>query len=308
MGQYFCSQNIMRLGGEFARWPGNNPRLPWHVDLSGFQGSLPASTVIEAFRLAWLWWAEAAEIEPVMVQSAAEGLIRKHFARIDGQSGILAWSELADNTMQPKTQRYDNGDTWILTHGDMSGGIDLARVACHEIGHVLGLEHDNQNSGSLMAPFISDSVPKPTQRDIQRLLGLGYKQRTTPIPPLPPIDVPPFTMRVKRQLAIGDHGDFALGSPVGIGDYLMLLGGDGPPPPVPDDTNDRRRLIQRLADRARAEGRSDVAAEIERAVDLGMILQIIVAMAPFIIAMLSGQPIDWTALLKVLTDLLSGRS
>lgn len=232
---YFCGQMMHRLGVELARWPGDNPRLPWHVDLSGYSGNLTKATLIEAFRLAWLWWAEAADITPVMVPSAGEALIRKHFARIDGSSGVLAWSELANNTMQPKTQRYDSGDTWILTHGSMQGGIDLARVACHEIGHVLGLEHDSPSSGTLMAPTISNSVPKPTARDIQRLLALGYRKRTTPIPdPDPQPDVRENMIRLTTAMAAGVHGSFVLGSPMGIGDYHLILGGDGSnPPPVP---------------------------------------------------------------------------
>ena len=178
--------------------------------------------------------AEAADIEPVMVQTAAEELIRKHFARIDGPSGILAQSELADNTMRPKWQQYDAGDNWILSE-DFQGGMDLARVACHEIGHVLGLEHDSQSSGSLMAPYIQESVRKPTPRDIQRLIGLGYKKRTTPIPDPPPTIGPkPFTIRITSQQAAGDHGGIVLGSPMGVGDYAYYQVNEGGLTPNPN--------------------------------------------------------------------------
>lgn len=292
---YVCGQNIQRLGA-YAKWPGINPRLPWNVDLSGYQGNLTAAALIGAFQQAWLWWAEAAEINPVMVQTAGEALIRKHFARIDGQNGILAWSELADNTNQPKTQRYDNSELWSVDWF-------LPAVACHEIGHVLGLEHDNPNSGSLMAPFIQESVKKPTARDIQRLLGLGYAKRTTPIPD-PGGQMPANTVRFKTPLAAGDHGSFALGSPVGIGDYMLLLGGDGPPPVVPDDVENRRTL-RRLIARARLEGREDAATRIEHAIGTLTIIQIIIALAPFVIGLFSGQPIDWDALIKALLDLFT---
>ena len=224
---FFCSQNTQRLG-EFAKWPGHAPRLPWHVDLSGYTGTLLPGTLIDAFAQAWLWWAEIAEITPVMVQSAAEALIRKHFARIDGPSGILAWSELADNTVQPKTQRYDNGEHWTVEWF-------LQAVAAHEIGHVLGLEHDGRNSGSLMAPYIQENVKKPTPRDAQRLLSLGYAKRTTPLPgPDPtPGPVPANMIRLALPIKAGNTGTVLAGSDMGIGDYLALLAGDGPPPAVP---------------------------------------------------------------------------
>lgn len=225
MNDYFCSQNIQRLG-EFAKWPGESPRLPWHVDLSGYRGSLTPVTLIDAFSLAWSWWADAAEINPFFVQTAAEASVRCHFARIDGPSGILAWSELADNTSQPKTQRYDSGENWTTEWF-------LQAVIAHELGHVLGLEHDGQNSGTLMAPFIQESVRKPTPRDIQRLLGLGYRKRITPVPtPMP--GPAPNVIRLSKELAAGTYGDLALGSRMTAGDYMMLLLGDeGGEPPVP---------------------------------------------------------------------------
>src|SRR3990167_7122164 len=219
---YVCGCNVQRLG-QYAKWPGLSPRITWNVDLSGYRGNLTPAQIIGAFQLAWRWWAEAVEITPVMVSTAGEAMVRIHFARIDGQSGILAWSELADNTDQPKTKRYDSGDSWIITMAVMVGGIDLARVAAHEIGHVLGMEHDS-DSDALLAPFIQDDVPKPTPRDIQRLLALGYKKRTTSLPdPDPDPELPPaeYTIRFKRQLAAGDYPDFVLGSKREVGDYLM---------------------------------------------------------------------------------------
>ena len=304
MEHYICGCNIQRLGS-YAKWPGANPRLPWHVDLSGYSGQLTPATVLEAFRLAWLWWAEAAEINPIMVQSAGEALIRKHFARIDGPSGILAWSELADNTNQPKTQRYDSGDPWILSE-TFQGGMDLARVACHEIGHVLGLEHDNQSSGSLMAPYIQEAVRKPTPRDVQRLLGLGYQKRTTPIPdPTDPGGPPAANMiRFKSQFAAGDHGSFAIGSDVAIGDYLLTRD-FGPPPPIPPGDAENRVILRRFIARARLENREDAAQHIEKAIGTFTLLQIIAVLAPFIIGLLTGTPIDWDKLIKAILDLFT---
>ena len=225
-GEYWvCGQSIQRLG-MFAKWPGDKPKIPWHADFSGYRGTLTPEQLLGAFSKALSWWVEAAEISLPMVQTAGEALARMHFARIDGPSGILAYSELADNTNQPKTQRYDNSELWTLEWF-------LPAVIAHEWGHMFGLEHDSPTSNTLMAPFIQEDVKKPTPRDIQRLIGLGYKRRTTPIPDPDPIPVPANMIRLKTAKMAGEHGDFVLGSNLAAGDYLVLLGGAGDPPPVP---------------------------------------------------------------------------
>lgn len=179
-----------------AKWPGSAPRLPWSCDMSGYRGQIPLDQLLGAFRLAWQWWAELIDITPEYVAHATDALIRKHFALIDGPSNVLAWSELADNTNRPKTQRYDSGDNWVIEEHP-TAGIDLARVACHEIGHVLGLSHDSANANALLRPMYSLSIRRPTDRDVQRLLALGYSRRTTP-PSVPPT-VPPTPLQGKIE-------------------------------------------------------------------------------------------------------------
>lgn len=179
----FCGCMVEPLVQE-ARWPGTAPLLPWHCDTAGYRGSLTQSQILEAFALAWQYWAAVIEITPSMVQAATQALVRKHFARIDGPSGTLAWSELANNTNTPKQQRYDSGDNWIIAE-QPSGGIDLVRVACHEIGHVLGLPHDSQEAIALMAPYYSAKIRRPTERDIERMVALGYRRRQSSPTPAP---------------------------------------------------------------------------------------------------------------------------
>lgn len=189
-GASICGTLIQSIG-PLAKWPGEKPRLPWHLDVTGYHGGLAADALRSAFARAFAYWSEFVEIDPVVAGSAAEALIRAHFAREDGPSGVLAWSYLADNTNSPKQQRYDNGEAWVVVNPERpTSGIDLVRVACHELGHMLGLEHDSSNADSLMRPSYSTSIPKPTARDIQRLVGLGYKRRTAPPPPPTP-DPPP---------------------------------------------------------------------------------------------------------------------
>ncbi|MBY0457659.1 MAG: matrixin family metalloprotease [Gemmataceae bacterium] len=192
-GALICGTTALAVG-PLAKWPGESPDLPWHYDLSGYRGPLAPEQVLSAFDKAWGYWAEVVDIRPRRVNSRAEAKVWGTFGRIDGDSGVLAWSMLANDSNSPKEQRYDSGERWVVVNPDRpASGIDLVRVACHEIGHVLGLDHDRSTADALLRPSYSVSIPKPTDRDIQRLVGLGYKKRAAPPPPPPPADPPPVT-------------------------------------------------------------------------------------------------------------------
>lgn len=192
-GPLICG-HVFNAIGPLAKWPGADPDLPWYYSFAGYRGAMTPAQLVAVFEKAWAYWAEAVEIRPRRVETRADAKVWGTFAGIDGGSGVLAWSMLANNTDSPKEQRYDSGEAWNdVNPGVPPGGIDLVRVACHEIGHVLGLDHDGGNADALLRPSYSTAIPKPTARDIQRLVGLGYKARTTPPPPPVPDDPPPVT-------------------------------------------------------------------------------------------------------------------
>uniref|UniRef100_G3Q370 Peptidase metallopeptidase domain-containing protein n=1 Tax=Gasterosteus aculeatus aculeatus TaxID=481459 RepID=G3Q370_GASAC len=85
----------------------------------------------------------------------------------DGPGGILA------HAFFPRTQRegevhFDYDENWTV--GNITG-TDLAQVATHEFGHVLGLQHSLEPD-AVMCPFYSDSYPLQLSEDDKR--GIQY--------------------------------------------------------------------------------------------------------------------------------------
>lgn len=93
--------------------------------------------------------------------------------------------------MNVKHQRFDHMETWCYVSGtavprDMR--IDLGRVACHELGHVLGIPHIQ--AGNLMQPTYSYSIWTPQAGDIAEAQGRYGKPVNAPPTPPPPPPVP----------------------------------------------------------------------------------------------------------------------
>jgi hypothetical protein len=178
-------------------WP--QKRITYHLDYESAASVRPPisrDALAGEFRIAWNWWAEGIEIEPVEVTDPNAAMVRIKFGRIDGPSGTLAWSYLADGTMRPKDQLYDVNERW--TAGPPASGLlSLRTVACHEIGHVLGLAHDDPQAPAVMRPMYTASIPREQARDYTRMIGIGYRKRDKA--PAGPVDVLTFPVQAKTS-------------------------------------------------------------------------------------------------------------
>ncbi len=182
---FFCGRSESIRDALTAKpWPVR--RITWTIDAS--LSPLPEQQVIEAFKAAWASWAAGVDIEPVYVPNTSAALVQTRFGDYDGSGKVLAWSELADGTATVKHQLFDRSEKWgAFAGGGTGNNIDLVRVAAHEIGHVLGLFHDDGRGMALMDPIYSKTIRLPTEQDINRALALGYKPaaKVTPTNPMP---------------------------------------------------------------------------------------------------------------------------
>ncbi|MED6119439.1 hypothetical protein PIB30_011803 [Stylosanthes scabra] len=164
------SNNLIKVTSKFAffegfpSWPGTKRNLTYSFDPSGIS-VMPQEIVREAFKLAFSKWSQVSPFKFKEVQGDSDimigfyrgehgdgepfnkfGPVLAHaFAPIDGRlhvNGYTVWS-IKDPIQEAEDSSHNkNGDSF-----------DLVWVAMHEIGHILGLDHSNDED-SIMYPFV----------------------------------------------------------------------------------------------------------------------------------------------------------
>lgn len=179
-----CSMpDVMAVGEGLAKWP--SPDIRWWLDEASFRSvQISADLIGEAFAWAWSQWAAVCNVNPSRTANQNQAHVRIRFAPIDGASKTLAWSELANNTNTAKQQQYDSAETWVYSATPQRFQIDLGRVGCHEIGHVLGIGHIA--SGNLLQPTYDTNIRSPQAGDIREAQARYGPPKGNPPPPPPP--------------------------------------------------------------------------------------------------------------------------
>ncbi|NIQ12984.1 MAG: matrixin family metalloprotease, partial [Candidatus Dadabacteria bacterium] len=85
-------------------------------------------------------------------------------------------------------QKYDTTENWVVLNHPPSNRIDIVRVACHEIGHVIGIPHIG--AGNLMAPHYSQQIRDPQAGDISEAVSRYGRPLPTPEPEPTPDPTP----------------------------------------------------------------------------------------------------------------------
>lgn len=169
-----------------ARW--RKTALLWHMDKFVTERELSRERQLQLFQQAWDAWTGVCGIraerttkktDADIIVSVGSGA-RSDF---DGPGGTLAWAYLpeGDNFDGQLVMKFDQGETWTEDDGNAAGILYL-NVACHEIGHLIGLDH-SEKSGALMAPYYNPRIATPqTKDDIPRAQELYGKPSGSPPP------------------------------------------------------------------------------------------------------------------------------
>lgn len=113
-------------------------------------------------------------------------------SNFDGPGGTLAWACYPAGDNKQLMLKFDVDETWAMTPQER--GVLFANVACHEIGHLLGLDHSRLPS-ALMAPYYNPNIGTPQQNDDVPRFQNRYGKR--PEQPAVPVIVPPLLIAVE---------------------------------------------------------------------------------------------------------------
>lgn len=181
-------------------------RIAWCLTAHPLGSGLTKQQVDTTIGLAFSQWSEHCSLEFFQVQDQQQaniimGVGRGRRADFDGASGVLAWMQLPsqENYRGQLSGLFDGDENWAIE----GRGILLLNVACHEIGHALGLVH-SRRSDQLMSPTYSSRVPKPLNEDVERIQKLYGPRTAAPVPPVvPPVVPPPAGGPVECEVRIG---------------------------------------------------------------------------------------------------------
>lgn len=181
--------DIMEARREAAKW--NKNQLLYFVE--SYVDDLPTETSKTIMADAWNEWEKVANIKVDQTTSRNKANIICSVGtgrndNFDGPNGTLAWAYLPDGRDSQLLMKFDLSETW--TENSTQRGILLKNVACHEFGHLLGLEHSRVQS-ALMAPYYAPGISKPQNNDdVSRIQKLYGKPVATPTPDPTPDPTP----------------------------------------------------------------------------------------------------------------------
>lgn len=177
--------------GDLCRW--TKSELTYRFDNDW--PMLPKADVARAFKIAFDQWAAVCNLRFKLVTGSSAD-ISIYSRPMDGPSRVLAEAELqCPPGNRALWTRFDNTEPFVVAVNPPQSKVSLIAVACHEIGHLLGIGHLPMNSGALMAPMYDPRISKPQTGDIAEAVArYGLAVPEPGAPPQPPTGAGEFVM------------------------------------------------------------------------------------------------------------------
>lgn len=107
-------------------------------------------------------------------------------SNFDGAGGTLAWAFVPDGRDRQLQMKFDADETWVFDPAQR--GFLLQTVACHEFGHLLGLDHSRVQS-ALMAPHYNATIGEPQPNDDVARFQTRYGPHQNPTAQVPEVGI-----------------------------------------------------------------------------------------------------------------------
>ncbi|VDD97007.1 unnamed protein product [Enterobius vermicularis] len=140
-----------------AKWP--KRRITYTIE--NYLDYLSENDTKKGVQEAFDQWSTLVPIKFQFVSSGGD--VKISFGRLDGKWGMLAVATVG--WARTNFLVFDTYERWTYKNVDeiLKGYIDLYTIAKHEIGHVLGVEH-NQDPLSVMAPYYNTPLNRTTRQ------------------------------------------------------------------------------------------------------------------------------------------------